>query len=120
MKSPRTVLFPLAVFTIGVFLGATVSRSQPGVVYVDSATAKYTEVAPGAMTATLSGDPSAGAYAVFTKFPPGSIHPLHSHTNDVRIVVIKGAYIYKPEKGATKRVTAGQYIFIPGGDRHTS
>ena len=36
------------------------------------------------------------------------------------IVVLKGAYVYKPEHGAEQRVSAGQYLFIPGGDRHVS
>jgi len=34
--------------------------------------------------------------------------------------VLKGAYIYKPEKGEEKRVGPGQYLFVPGGDRHVS
>ena len=38
----------------------------------------------------------------------------------MHIVVIKGAYLYKPEKGEEKRVGPGCYIDIPAGDRHAS
>lgn len=85
---------------------------------VDSATATYKELAPGASGVTLWGDMDKGPYGAFTKFVPGANHPLHTHTNDIRIV--KGAYLYKPEKGPERRVSTGQYLFIPGGDRHTS
>jgi hypothetical protein len=42
------------------------------------------------------------------------------HTNDLRVVGIRGAYIYKPQNGAEQRVGPGQYLFIPGGMPHVS
>ena len=36
------------------------------------------------------------------------------------MVVHQGAYVYKPVKGEEKRITAGQYLFIPGAVRHAS
>ena len=68
----------------------------------------------------LWGDDTKGPYGAFTKFAPGLNNPLHTHTNNIRLVVLKGAYIYKPEKGEERRVGPGQYLFIPGGDRHVS
>src|SRR4030095_9599113 len=53
-------------------------------------------------------------------FTPGFPNPLHTHTNEVRIVVLQGAYIYKPQNGNERRVGAGSYISIPGGDVHVS
>ncbi|MGH8130833.1 MAG: DUF4437 domain-containing protein [Steroidobacteraceae bacterium] len=101
-------------------LGVAISQDRKDVVHVDSATATYKELNPGASGVTLWGYMDKGAYASFTKFAAGANHALHTHTNDLRLVVLKGAYIYKPEKGKEKRVTAGQYLFIPGGDRHVS
>lgn len=101
-------------------LGVAISEDQQGVVGVDSATANYEEMSPGASGATVWGDRKNGPHAAFTKFAAGAEFGLHSHTNDLRIVVLKGAYVYKPEKGEEKRVTAGQYLFIPGGDRHAT
>jgi quercetin dioxygenase-like cupin family protein len=61
-----------------------------------------------------------GPYGAFTKFDPGLTNPPQTHTNEVRIVVLQGAYIYKPQNGNERRVSAGSYIAIPGGDVHVS
>jgi quercetin dioxygenase-like cupin family protein len=70
---------------------------------------------PGVMSATLWGDQTKGAYGGLTKFPAGFKAPLHSHTSDMKIVVIKGAYTYNG-----KKYGPGSYLFIPGGDKHES
>ena len=38
----------------------------------------------------------------------------------MRIVVLQGAYVYKPQNGNERRVGVGSYISIPGGDVHVS
>ncbi len=101
-------------------LGVAISEDGKDVVHVNSATASYAELTPGASRATLWGDPENGPHAAFTKFVAGIDVALHTHTNDLRIAVVKGAYIYKPEKGEEIRVTAGQYLFIPGGARRAT
>ena len=70
---------------------------------------------PGLVSATLWGDQTKGAYGGFTKFPAGFKAPLHHHTSDMKIVVIKGAYTYKG-----KQYGPGSYLFVPGGDMHES
>jgi hypothetical protein len=70
---------------------------------------------PGVMSVTLWGDDTKGAYAGFTKFPAGFMAPLHYHTYETKIVVIKGGYTYKG-----KKYGPGSYLSIPGGDRHVS
>ena len=101
-------------------LAVATAQGMKQVVHVDSAKATYKELAPGASAVTLWGDMDKGPYAAFTKFVAGGNFPLHTHTSDLRIVVLKGAYVFKPEHGAATRVAAGQYLFIPGGDRHVS
>ena len=104
----------------GVLLGVAAAQAQKEAVHVDSAKATYKDLAPGASAVALWGDMDKGPYGAFTKFVPGANYALHTHTSDLRIVVLKGAYLYKPEKGEEKRVAAGHYLFIPGGDRHVS
>jgi quercetin dioxygenase-like cupin family protein len=89
-------------------------------VFFSTADAKFKELTPGASMAVVWGDPDKGAHRMFTKFAPGANFPLHSHTSEMHIVVIKGAYVYKPEKGDERRVGPGDYIDIPAGDRHVS
>jgi quercetin dioxygenase-like cupin family protein len=71
------------------------------------------------MTAVLWGDPDKGPHSILTKFAPGYDAGMHSHTADTRIIVIKGAYLYKDDDGE-KRVGPGDYIRVPGGHKHWS
>lgn len=70
---------------------------------------------PGVMSVMLWGDNTKGAYGGFTKFPAGFKAPLHYHTYEMKIVVIKGGYTYKG-----KKYGPGSYLLIPGGDKHES
>ena len=101
-------------------LGAAVAQSKKETVFVDSKKAEFKEVVPGVKKVVLWGDHDKGPYGAFTKFEPGVTNAMHTHTNDVRIVVIRGAYIYKPQKGKEIRVGAGSYISIQGGHVHVS
>ena len=89
------------------------------VVYVSSDSATFTEKFPGVSMAVLWGNPDKGAHGTFTKFTPGYDAGMHTHTNDVWLVVLKGAYMYKDEAG-DKRVGPGEFIRIPGGHKHWS
>jgi quercetin dioxygenase-like cupin family protein len=71
--------------------------------------------APGVMSVMLWGDNTKGAYGGLTKFPAGFKAPLHYHTNDIKMVVIKGGYTYNGTKYGP-----GSYVFIPGGVKHES
>jgi quercetin dioxygenase-like cupin family protein len=73
----------------------------------------------GVSSATLWGDPNGGAAGTYTKFVPGWDAGWHTHTADVWIVGIKGAYLYKDEAGE-KRVGPGDFLRVPGGHRHWS
>ncbi len=64
---------------------------------------------------TLVGAMDTSPHATFTKFDPRFDAGMHTHTNDVSIVVVKGAYLYTDEAGE-KRVGPGEYLFVPGGN----
>ncbi len=88
-------------------------------IFVSADRAEFKEVLPGASTALLWGDDQTGPFGAFTRFEPGCDVGMHSHTNDMRVVVIKGAYLYKDSRGE-KRIGAGDFLFIPGGMPHWS
>lgn len=44
---------------------------------------------------------------------------MHTHTNTVTLIVLKGAYLYRDESGS-KRVGPGDVLRIPGGLKHWS
>jgi quercetin dioxygenase-like cupin family protein len=96
------------------------TSTMKNVIYVaaDSATFKQSPMG-GVSMAALWGDPDKGVHGTFTKFEPGFDAGMHTHTSDVWIVVIKGAYLYKDAAGE-KRVGPGDFIRVPGGHKHWS
>jgi quercetin dioxygenase-like cupin family protein len=96
------------------------STNKKNVIYVaaEQATFKQSPMT-GVSMAVLWGDPDKGAHGTFTKFAPGYDAGTHTHTSDVWLVVIKGAYLYKDDDGE-KRVGPGDFIRIPGGHKHWS
>jgi quercetin dioxygenase-like cupin family protein len=81
--------------------------------------ANYTSTTKGVWMAPIWGDATVGAHATYTKFAAGYDAGLHTHTNDVWIVGIKGAYLYKDDAGE-KRVGPGDFLRVPGGHKHWS
>ena len=118
----------LVVGLLGVLLATAVVQAQKAstsnnvknVVYVTADNATFKQSPTGGVSmAPLWGDPDKGVHATFTKFEPGFDAGMHTHTNDVWIVVIKGAYLYKDEAGE-KRVGPGEFLRVPGGHKHWS
>ena len=50
----------------------------------------------------------------------GQVHPLHTHTSDVKSVVVSGTFMVGPEGGPEKKLGPGSYFFVPGRMKHTS
>ncbi len=120
MKRAQTLVAAAAIVCATAF--AQSQQRQPRKTKVTYAAAEgltYKEVTPGASSAAVWGDPDKGAYSTFTKFVPGFDAGMHTHTNDVSLVVLKGAYLYKDEAGE-KRVGPGEFLRIPGGHKHWS
>ncbi len=97
-------------------------KKQPGkkdLIFMPGDKAKFKEVTEGASMTSLWGDHETGPFGGLTRFVPGFEAGMHTHTHDVRIVVIKGAYIYKDDTGE-KRVGPGDFLFVPGGVKHST
>jgi quercetin dioxygenase-like cupin family protein len=122
MMKKSALLFAAVALIVVASLGIARAQKESSkkVVYVSADKASFKEMAPGgAAMAIIWGDPDKGAHATFTKFPPGYEAAMHTHTNDVSIVVIKGAYLYKDDAGE-KRVGPGEFLKVPGGHKHWS
>jgi quercetin dioxygenase-like cupin family protein len=116
-------LFVSAVTALTIVVGlVAVAQAQKDkqVIYVSSAQATYKPSPMGGVSmAALWGEMDKGVHATFTKFDPGYDAGMHTHTSDVWIVVIKGAYLYKDEAGE-RRVGPGDFLRVPGGHKHWS
>ena len=92
------------------------------VIFVSASHGNFSELPGGngrVSMAPIWGDANAGAHATFTKFAPGYDAGMHTHTNDVWLVGIKGAYLYRDDAGE-KRVGPGDFLRVPGGHKHWS
>ena len=61
-----------------------------------------------------------GAYGVFVKFDAGLMHPLHKHTQNLKIVVLSGTFVHQPEGGTETKLGPGSFILQRGGQNHVS
>ena len=94
-------------------------QSKGKVIFASAGQANFHDMGNGVSMAAIWGDADKGAHATFTRFVPGFDAGMHTHTNDVWIVVIKGAYLYKDDAGE-KRVSSGDFLRVPGGHKHWS
>src|SRR5712691_4351242 len=106
-------------WSVGSGQGQAKSPKKQDLIFVSAEDAKFKDVVPGVAKAVLWGNHDKGPYGAFTKFVPGFDARMHTHTNDLWIVVLKGAYLYKDEAGE-KRVGPGDFIRIPGRHKHWS
>ncbi len=120
MKKSLIVLAVTALTIVAAFVAVAQAQKGKQVIYVSSAKATFKPTPMGGVSMqVLWGDMDKGPHATFTKFDPGYDAGMHTHTNDVSIVVLKGAYLYKDEAGE-KRVGPGDYLSVPGGHKHWS
>jgi quercetin dioxygenase-like cupin family protein len=94
-------------------------NAQGKVLFVSADKADFHDMGNGVSMAAIWGDADKGAHATFTKFALGFDSGTHTHTNDISIVVLKGAYLYKDDAGE-KRVGPGSFLRVPGGHKHWS
>lgn len=79
-----------------------------------------TDGPPGSKIVDLWGDHTKGAFGSLIKFPAGFTAPLHTHTSDMRIVVVSGTFIHTPEGKPEVRLGPGSYLLQPAKYRHTT
>jgi mannose-6-phosphate isomerase-like protein (cupin superfamily) len=103
----------------GLVHGEQQKSAAEEVILVSAADAEYQAAAPHIARAVLWGDDESGPYGAFTRFDAGADAGSHTHADDVWIVVLDGAYVYRDEAGE-KRVGPGHFIRIPGGIEHRS
>jgi quercetin dioxygenase-like cupin family protein len=120
MKKSMLIVGVMATLMVAWCIGPAHGQQDQGkVIFASPDQASFLETLKGVSMAAIWGDAAKGAHATFTKFVPGYDAGMHTHTNDVWIVVIKGAYLYKDDAGE-KRVGPGSFLRVPGGKKHWS
>lgn len=75
----------------------------------------------GTRVAKLWGDwLKGGPYGVLIKFDAGLMHPLHKHSQSLKIVVLSGTFVHQPEGGTETKLSPGSYLLQAAGKNHIS
>ena len=74
----------------------------------------------GMQFATLSGDPKTGPYTQIRKVPAGTDNPLHSHSAEIKNVIISGVWYTGANTGTVKDFGPGSVVIMPGDWVHVS
>src|SRR5262245_23902357 len=123
-----TIALPLATAAEGPGKTNAKPASNPAesrLVVMPGGDMKWTDLGPGApgvKVADLWGNHAkGGAFGALFKLPAGFAAPLHTHTYDMKVVIVSGTYIQAPEGKPEFRLGPGSYFLQPGGDyRHTT
>jgi quercetin dioxygenase-like cupin family protein len=83
-------------------------------------TMKLPEGAKPPQYVALWGDMNKGAHGAFVKLHPGEQHPLHTHSSDLKGVVLEGTFTIGAEGAEPKKLGPGSYFLVPARWKHTS
>jgi quercetin dioxygenase-like cupin family protein len=83
---------------------------------------KWTELPErkGMQFAVLSGDPKKGAYTQMRKVPAGTNNPLHTHSSEIKNVIISGVWHTGADAASAKDFGPGSIVMMPANWVHVS
>ena len=104
--------------------GADKPAAQPGgtPMMVSLGDLKWTELPerPGMQFSVLSGDPKMGEYTQIRKVPGGTDNPPHSHSSELKNVVISGVWYTGIDAASAKDFGPGSVVMMPAKWVHVS
>jgi hypothetical protein len=74
----------------------------------------------GMQFAILSGDPKTGPYTQMRKVSAGIDNGLHSHSSEIKNVIISGVWYTGPDTASAKDFGPGSVVIMPGNWMHVS
>lgn len=74
----------------------------------------------GMQFAVLSGDPKTGPYTQIRKVPAGTDNPLHSHSSEIKNVIISGVWYTGVDATSAKDFGPGSVVMMPADWVHVS
>jgi quercetin dioxygenase-like cupin family protein len=74
----------------------------------------------GMQFAVLSGDPKAVEYTQMRKVPAGTDNPLHTHSSEIKNVIISGTWYTGADAASAKDFGPGSVVMMPASWTHVS
>jgi quercetin dioxygenase-like cupin family protein len=101
---------------------ATATKSGKAPLMVSFTDLKWTELPErkGMQFAVLSGDPKKGAYTQMRKVPAGTDNPLHTHSSELKNVIISGVWYTGADAASAKDFGPGSIVMMPANWVHVS
>ena len=101
---------------------ATTKQNGKAPLMMAFADLKWTELPErkGMQFAVLSGDPTKGEYTQMRKVPAGTDNPLHSHSSELKNVIINGAWYTGADAASAKDFGPGSIVIMPANWVHVS
>jgi hypothetical protein len=83
---------------------------------------KWTELQErkGMHFAVLSGDPKTGEYTQMRRVPAGTANPLHSHSSEIKNVIISGVWYTGATAASARDFGPGSVVIMPADWVHIS
>jgi ChrR Cupin-like domain len=103
-------------------LGARKQEHDKAPLMVAFADLKWTELPErkGIQFAMLSGDPRTGPYTQMRKVPAGTDNGVHSHSSEIKNVIISGVWYTGTDSASAKDFGPGSIIIMPANWMHVS
>jgi hypothetical protein len=117
MRSKCVLAFVAAFILAGAVFAQTSGSQEP--IFKRSGDLIWTELNPafpGIRIVDVWGDHTTSGYGAFLEFPAGFLSPLHTHTDDIKIVVISGTKENRPCGWDQARMRSSQ-VEITGTSR---
>ena len=120
MKLMQKLATSSAVFVALVLvMAASPKKTAPQDRAVAASQMHFTEAMPGISKAMLWGDPAKGPYGAITRFKKGTKVGWHTHSYDIKAVVISGTMIYDSGSGE-QRLGPGSFLQERSSVKHTT
>lgn len=74
----------------------------------------------GMQYSVLSGDPKTGEYTQMRKVPAGTDNPLHSHSSELKNIIISGVWYTGTDMASAKDFGPGSVVMMPANWVHVS
>jgi quercetin dioxygenase-like cupin family protein len=106
----------------GMPTGAATKGSVKSPLMMSLADMKWTALPErkGMQFALLSGDPARGEYTQMRRVPAGTDNPLHSHSSEIKNVIISGVWYTGADATSAKDFGPGSIIIMPANWVHVS
>jgi quercetin dioxygenase-like cupin family protein len=116
------VVLVLVSLSAAVLEGTTTQENDKAPLMVAFADLKWTKLPEreGLMFSVLSGDHKNGAYTQMRKVPAGTDNPLHSHSSELKNVIISGVWYTGVDSASAKDFGPGSVVMMPANWVHVS